>query len=191
MNNNKIIIVEGYLAAGKSTFVKQMSKALNIPNFIKDTFKIALSANFPVSCKEDSNRFSAITFDAIMYVAERFMEAGHPLIIEGNFVPAGMKKVDEASVIRELIEKYSYQSLTFKFVGDSHVLYKRYSDRNNLPERGDANKDYIEVTFDMYDGYCRSLEAFNVGGQVIKVDTTDFEKIDFNYYIEKARLFLE
>lgn len=40
--NNKIIIVEGYLASGKSTFALKLSESLTIPYFIKDTFKIAL-----------------------------------------------------------------------------------------------------------------------------------------------------
>jgi deoxyadenosine/deoxycytidine kinase len=39
---SKVIVVEGYLAAGKSTFTRQLSKAINVPYLIKDTFKIAL-----------------------------------------------------------------------------------------------------------------------------------------------------
>jgi hypothetical protein len=49
----------------------------------------------------------------MMYVAERLLETGFPFIIEGNFVPAGLKETDEAGVIKALIQKYGYQSLTF------------------------------------------------------------------------------
>ena len=44
--NNKIIIVEGYLASGKSTFALKLSESLTIPYFIKDTFKIALCEKY-------------------------------------------------------------------------------------------------------------------------------------------------
>ena len=43
--NKKIIVIEGYLASGKSTFAVQLSKTLTIPYLIKDTFKIALCSS--------------------------------------------------------------------------------------------------------------------------------------------------
>lgn len=188
--NKKIIVINGHLAAGKSTFALQLSKAINVPYFIKDTFKTALCTSVPVNNKEESSRFSAITFDAIMYVTERFMETGHPIIIEGNFVPAGMKIVDEAKVIQTLIEKYDYRSLTYKFTGDMQVLYKRYIERDKSPERGQANKDYTEVTYDIYNNYCRNLNEFSIGGIIVTVDTTDFKKVDFESLVETARQFI-
>ncbi len=37
--SGKIIIIEGYLASGKSTFARKLSKETGVPCFIKDTFK--------------------------------------------------------------------------------------------------------------------------------------------------------
>lgn len=98
--NHKVIIIEGYLASGKSTFALKLSQSLKIPYFIKDTFKIALCENITVDGRTESSRFSAVTFDAMMYAAERLFEAGYPVILEGNFVPEGVKKIDESSKIR-------------------------------------------------------------------------------------------
>jgi predicted kinase len=186
----KIIIIEGYLASGKSTFAMRLSKELNVPYFIKDTFKIALGANLSIDYKTEGSMFSAVTFNAMMYAAERLMETGVPFIIEGNFVPAGVKPVDEAGVITALIEKYHCRSLTFKFTGDTRVLHRRYIERNDLPERGEANRFHDETPYDVFDGYCRNLDAFNAGGEVIVVDTTDFSAVDYGYLIEQARFFL-
>ena len=66
--NKKIIVIEGYLASGKSTFAVQLSKTLTIPNLIKDTFKIALCSSLSIADRYESSRFSAVTFDAMMYV---------------------------------------------------------------------------------------------------------------------------
>ena len=156
----KIIVIEGYLASGKSTFALNLSKAINVPYFVKDTFKIALCKSIPVTNPEEGSRFSAVTFDAIMYVAQRFMETGYPLIIEGNFVPACVKKVDEAGEIKKAINKFAYQSLTYKFMGDTRVLYNRYIERNKSAERGDANRDFEEPSFETYNNCCRNLDGF-------------------------------
>jgi predicted kinase len=189
--NRKIIIIEGYLASGKSTFALRLSKAINVPYFIKDTFKSALCASIPILNREESSRFSAVTFDGMMYAAERLIEVGYPVIMEGNFVPQGIKKVDEAGAIKSLIDKYGCQPLTYKFMGDTKVLHKRFVEREKTPERGQANVMFSEISFEDFDRFCRNLDAFNVGGDVIKVDTTDFEKVDYEKLIKSANLFIE
>ena len=184
-----IIIITGYLAAGKSTFAQRLSEAISVPCIIKDTFKSALCASVDVDNRAESSRFSAVTFDAMMYVAERLIETGCPIIIEGNFVPYGVKKTDEAGVIKSLIDKYNCQSLSFKFIGDTHILHGRYIDRDKLPERGKVNAMLGEIPLKDFDRLCHNLDGFSVGGKVIEVDTTDFNNVDFEKHIETARAF--
>lgn len=188
--NKKIIIIEGYLASGKTTFAIQLSRALNIPYLVKDTFKIALCTSVQINNREESSRFSAITFDAMMYVTERLMETGYPVIIEGNFVPAGLKIVDEAGFIKALIDRYNYQSLTFKLMGDTRILHKRFIERDKSPERAQVLRAFSEPSYAEFDKWCHSLDEFDVGGKIIEIDTTDFEKVDFERYIETARTFI-
>ena len=188
--NKKIIIIEGYLASGKSTFAKQLSKQINIPYLIKDTFKIALCENIEIPNRTESIRFSTVTFDAMMYVVERMFEVGYPIIIEGNFVPAGIKKVDEACTIRQLIDKYGYDSLTFKFTGDTKVLHRRFVEREETVERGQVNKIGSEVSYDDFNQWCHNLDSFDVGGEIVKVDTSDFNLVDFDSYYELAKQFM-
>jgi len=188
--DGKIIIIEGYLASGKSTFALRLSKAVNIPYLIKDTFKTALCKSIPIASRAESLRFSAVTFDAMMYVTERLIEYGCPVIIEANFVPLGVKKTDEAGIIKSMIDKYEYEPLTFKFFGDTHVLYKRFVEREASPERGQANMMHTELSYEDFDIYCHNLDAFTVGGEIIPIDTTDIINVDFDSYIEKARMFI-
>lgn len=188
--NKKIVIIEGYLASGKSTFALQLSRSINVPYLIKDTFKTALCKNISIANRAESSRFSAITFDAMMYVTERFFETGNPVIIEGNFVPKGIKKIDEAGALKQLIDKYNYTPLTFKFIGDTQILYKRFIEREQTVERGQANKLGEELPYDIFDQWCHNLDNFTVSGEIIRVDTTDFTRVDFNNYIESARQFM-
>lgn len=189
--NHKMIIIEGYLASGKSTFALKLSQSLKIPYFIKDTFKNALCENITVTGRPESSRFSTVTFDAMMYATERLLEAGYPLILEGNFVPEGIKQVDESGKIRKLIHQYAYESLVFKFSGNTQVLYSRFMEREKSPERGQVNTIGYEPSYAEFDIWCHSLDKFDVGGNVIKIDTTDFSKVDFETYIETARLFID
>lgn len=188
--NKKIIIIEGYLASGKSTFALQLSKSINVPYLVKDTFKIALCKNISVANRNESSLFSTVTFDAMMYVTERLFETGNPVIIEGNFVPGGIKKTDEAEIIRQLIGKYGYTPLTFKFTGDTQVLHKRFIDREKTIERGQVNKIGFDISHDTFDRWCHNLDDFNVGGKVIPVDATDFTSVNFDAYIEYVRQFM-
>lgn len=191
MTKNKIVIIEGYLASGKSTFAETLSKALKIPCLIKDTFKTALCNSVNISDRKESSRFSAITFDAMMYVTERMLETGRPIIIEGNFVPANVKDIDESEVIRKLLRKYHAGALTFKFMGDTQVLYQRFVAREQTPERGQANRIGSAVSYDDFDKWCKNLAPFDAGGRMVKVDTTDFGKVDFIGLIDIAVKFME
>lgn len=189
--NKKIIIIAGYLASGKSTFALQLSKTLNVPYLIKDTFKTALCQNISIDNRNESSLFSTVTFDAMMYVTERFFETGSPIIIEGNFVPGGVKKVNEAGVIKQLIDRYDYTPLTFNFIGDTYILYKRFVDREKTEERGQANKIGSHVPYETFDQWCHNFDDFHAGGTIIQIDTTDFARIDFNTHIESARRFMD
>lgn len=189
--NKKIIVIEGYLASGKSTFAFQLSKAVGVPYLIKDTLKTALCENILIESRAESSRFSAVTFSAIMYLTERLFETGYPIIIEGNFVPFGIKAVDEAGIIKALVDKYGYEALTYKFMGDTRVLYERFIEREKTPERGQANKMGFVPSHNDFDKWCHNLDSFNIGGKVIKVDTTDFLAVDYDSLIKNADMFIK
>lgn len=188
--NKKIIIIEGYLATGKSAFALQLSKSINIPYLIKDTFKIALCKNISVTSRTESSVFSTVTFDGMMYVAERMLETSIPIIIEGNFVPAGVKKIDEAGAIKSLIDRYNYTSLDFKFMGDTRVLHQRFLEREKTAERGEVNKIGMDVPYSTFNQWCHNLDGFDIGGETVRVDTTYFPDVNFNSYINLAKEFM-
>ena len=187
-----IIIIAGYCATGKTTFAARLSQALGIPYFSKDLVKIALNRSFPVENRADSRQLSAIAFDAIAFNAERLMKVGLPVIVEANFVMrenhGGLK---EGRALRDLIKRFKYQSLTYVFLGDLPVLYKRFAARDMLPERGTANKMWGEYTFEDYLEDNIHLAEFNIGGEIVKIDATGFDAIDFCKYIKVAHTFLE
>ena len=76
-------------------------------------------------------------------------------------------------------------------MGDSRVLCDRFNEREKTHERGDANKIGIEISYESYEKYFTPLGDFTVGGEIVKIDTTDFNAVDFKSHIESARKFMK
>lgn len=189
--NKKLIVVAGLLAAGKTTFALKLSHELQIPCFSKDLLKNAMGRSMPVNSRDESKLLSATSFDAIEFITERFMEAHLPLIIEANFrMDENHGGIREGEKLQELAERYGYRVLTFLFTGDPSVLHKRYKERENRPERGHANRLWSEFSLEDYENSVSLLGCFDIGGKIIKIDSTDFGAVDFEHHIEQARSFI-
>jgi predicted kinase len=73
---NKIILVGGYCATGKSTFSLELSKLLNIPVFNKDIIKEVLGDGFGPENNIVEQKGSAATFLLMLHIAEQILQAG-------------------------------------------------------------------------------------------------------------------
>jgi len=123
----------------------------------------ALCFGISVADRSESSRYSAMTFDGMMYATERLIKVGFPVIIE---------------------------ALTFKCKGDTRVLYERFVERAKTPERGDANVLHGAVSYADFKLWCENLATFTVGGERIEIDTTNFDVVDFHKHICFARRFV-
>lgn len=63
-------------------------------------------------------------------------------------------------------------------------------EREKTVERGQVNKIGMDVPGDVFDKWCHNLDNFDIGGEIVRVDTTYFNTVDFNHYIEFASQFL-
>lgn len=135
------------------------------------------------------------------HIAAQMMATGSPFIMEANFrAPNNVSspnnadthpKDDECAVLRALTERYAYNSLTFLFTGDLQVLHKRFLERETRPERGRIHR--VDGALDDFTAFKEAdqlMDGFNVNGMLVRVDTTDFEQVDFDTYIQQARTFM-
>lgn len=186
MPEKALIMVAGYVAGGKTTFSIKLSEQLGIPVFNKDLVKAVLGQYLPIPDRATSKRLSHATFGLITHTAENLMKAGVPFIWESNF--AG----DELEVLRGLLNRYAYRSLSFVFVGDLRVIHRRFTERELTPERDPANR-MLGGELDGYEAFAQAigpLGEFNVGDTVVRIDTTDFDAVDFTSHMESAKRFL-
>lgn len=183
------ILVTGIPAAGKSTMAEVMSERLKLPVISKDTIKELLFDNVGFQSRAEKVNLGIASMEIMYYAAGQLMKAGQSFILENNF------EYSSEHGIKNLLEKYQYSALTITLTGDYKVIYQRFLERENSPDRHRGhvvNDCYPEKKNNLktikektisYENFVRGIEqrgfdVFCVDGRQIKVDTTDFSKIN-------------
>lgn len=184
------ILVTGIPAAGKSTMAEAMSERLKLPVISKDTMKELLFDNVGFQSRAEKVNLGFASMEVMYYVTGQLMKAGQPFILENNF------EYSSEHGIKNLLVKYRYPALTITLTGDYKVVYQRFLERESSPDRhrGHVVNDYYPEKEEdnlktqkpktiSYENFVQGIEqrgfdAFCVDGRKIKVDTTDFSKIN-------------
>lgn len=184
------ILMAGMPASGKSTMAKTIAEKWKLPVISKDSIKEYLYDNIGFQSRTEKVNLGIASLEIMYYVAEQLMKAGQPFILENNF-----ENSSECG-IKTLLKKYQYSALTITLTGDYKEIYRRFherdisSDRHRghvvndcFPEKKEHSPEEIKAASISYEAYVNSLKQrgfddFFVGNKQIKVDTTDFSKID-------------
>lgn len=181
-NNKYIIIITGELAAGKTSYGRKISEELKIPFFSKDIIKEILFDSFSDNNLEyeAKRKIGVSSYAVFYYIIEEQMKVGLPIIAESNFVK------ESNPIIIKLLKEYEYNCITIRFEGDLQVLHKRFLEREYSSERHMELK--ANGVFDDFEEFKKtSIKAkeFKINDNEIIVDTTDFEKVDFDGIIKE------
>ena len=197
------ILVTGIPAAGKSTMAKVMSEKLKLPVISKDTIKERLFDNVGFQSRAEKAKLGIASMEIMYYVAGQLMKAGQPFILENNF------EYSSEQGMKNLLEKYQYSALTITLTGDYKVIYQRFLERESspdrhrghvvndcYPEKKENNPKTLKAKTISYENYVRGIEqrgfdAFCVDGRQIKVDTTDFSRINMEELFSRIEVWKE
>lgn len=182
--NNKIIIVGGYCATGKSKFSRKLSQRFNIPCFNKDIIKEVLGDGLSSEDNMLEKKGSNTTFMLMLHIAEQFLLAEKICILESNF------KLNESEQLKILLNKYDCECLTFIFKGDLGAIFRRYMEREKIGER-----HWVHITSgENVDNLIKLHHQYGLGevtmGKTIITDATVFENIDYNELYKIAEGFI-
>jgi predicted kinase len=181
---NKIILVGGYCATGKSVFSIKLSNLLDIPCFNKDIIKEVMGEGFGSEYDMVEKKGSAATFLLLLYIAEKTLQANKICILESNF------KLYEMEKIKILLEKYNCECLTFLFQGDNKLLYERYMKRDVLEKRHWVHNTAGETKESFEKGHKKVGMGEHGIGKTIITDTTSFENVNYDELYNAAKLFI-
>jgi len=181
---NKIILVGGYCAAGKSTFSLKLSQMFNIPCFNKDIIKEVLGDGFGPENNMVEKKGSTATFLLMLHIAECFLQTEKICILESNF------KSREMEQINMLLEKYNCECLTFIFKGDFDILFDRYMKRDIAGKRHWVHNTAGENLDNFRDGHLQLGIGETGIGQTITIDATSFAKVNYKDLFNAAKKFI-
>ncbi len=188
------ILVTGIPAAGKSTMAEMIAEKLRLPVISKDVIKELLFDHVGFRSRAEKVNLGTASMEIMYYAAGQMMRAGQPFILENNFEYASEQG------IKELLTNYRYFALTITLTGDHKVIYRRFLERETspdrhrghvvndcYPEKKDQRTEGQKAVSISYEDYVygiehRGFEDFSAcgmtGSRQIKVDTTDFSRID-------------
>lgn len=165
----KLIIITGDLAAGKSTLAASLSEELRIPYVIKDTLKEIACDEIGYSSREENRALSILAVNDILYFFKQSALVGSDLIVEANF------RNDELMEFKRIAEQYSYQVLLLVLTGDDELLYQRFLDR--LPTRHIAHKSLnLDWSFDRFVNYLNEIRSADYCFEPHYIDMSDLDE---------------
>lgn len=165
---NRLLLITGDLAMGKSTFAEILSKRYNTTFFCKDTIKEALGDTIGFSSREQNLRLSAAAVGIMSHIFKQFGKLNKNLILEANFHETELDR------LQALAEEMNYRVLTVELRGSTEELHKRYLHRMKFENRHPV---HLSTTFDVYEdfkSYVENARAERIPGDVISVSSDDF-----------------
>jgi predicted kinase len=181
---NKIILIGGYQATGKSTFARRLSDRCKLPCFTKDTIKEVIGEGFGAENTDVHLKNSIVTFSLMIHIAESFLRVGKVCILESNF------RKSESEPLKHLLQKYNCECLTFLFKGDFNIIHTRSAARDSAGERHWVHNRTNEHKNDFKKWHLHNGYGNISIGQTISVDTTIFENVDYEKLFALTENFL-
>ena len=197
------ILVTGMPAAGKSTMAEAIAERLKLPAISKDSIKELLFDHVGFQSRAEKVNLGIASMKIMYYAAGQLMKAGQPFILENNF------EYSSEHGIKKLLEQHQYSALTITLTGDYKVIYRRFLERESRPDRHRGhvvNDCYPEKKEDnpktpkiktiSYEDFVHGIEQrgfdrFCVNGTQMKVDATDFSKINMEELFSQIEEWME
>ncbi len=165
---NKLILIMGDLAAGKSTFSHQIADKYHLVVFNKDCLKEILGDTIGFTNREENLRLSRATFELFDYLFKQLSNAHQDLILESNF------RREELERIEKWAKEYQYEILTIVLRGDIKILHERYLHRMKFEHRHPVHLALPLDDIDEFKKYIEMQRSTHLIGTVLHITANDF-----------------
>ncbi len=192
--NKFIILISGIPGVGKTTLAQYLNKQLKIPMVSKDIVKEKLYDTIGFKSRDEKVKLGIGAMEVMYHFADNCLNIDIPIILENNFENISKPK------LLELIKKHNCKVLNLILNGDPEVIYERFIERDLSPKRhrghvintqypepeGEQEKQtFTQITSEQFTSIMESLEKrgmvnFDIGDDIIHVDTTDFNSISYD-----------
>jgi predicted kinase len=184
MSKALLVIVNGHPGTGKTTLGRRLAKDIALTFLSKDDLKECLFDTLGLGDKAWSQKLGRASVELLFLMVEKQLEAGASLVMEMPFIPQF-----HTPRFLALAKRYDFEPLQICCTCDDKVLYERFRRRAETGERHPGHVDEL-VTFEDFKSQMLRERHLDIGGVLISVDTTDFEKVDYGALLTKVREYL-
>jgi predicted kinase len=178
-----LILVIGESATGKTTLANKLSESLKLPVFTKDSLKVILFDNLGWKDREWSREIGKASIDILDYIIEENLKAGNSLIIENVFHPKWANPK-----FKKWQEQYGFKAVQVMCYADDKVIIERFKERAALDSRHVSHAEGEQGLSDLRTRLRDKVSVtLDIAGEVIKVDTSDFNAVDSDKIIEQVK----
>lgn len=184
---NKIVIISGPSASGKSTYIKHLENICNVPIFEKDKVKIELVKAYSGDIKtiEASKYFGKISYNVLWHIVDVMMSAKLDFVIESNFT------LESRCMINQLLKKHNYDGLLIKFDASDEILYERFKARDKGEFREKELGIGLYKDFKCFSKTIKAQRKFELDIEKVCINTDENSEYFLKQADEKIKQFLD
>ena len=178
-----LVIITGLPATGKTTLGRRIAAELKLPFVYKDGIKELLFNTLGWSDIEWSQRLGRASTELLYYFAEAEVKSGNSCVLESNFDAAlatprflALKEMYEVSIVQIVCKS------------DPDVIWQRYQSRWDAGQKHPGHVQHLDTRADSWIHWPQGrAAALNLDGDVIELDTTQFDLAEYEALVGKIR----
>ncbi len=178
LNIPRLIIVTGMPCTGKTTLALRLAKFFDLPLIFKDAIKESLFELFGSGSLSRSKALSDVAYQVMIRLCADYLAAGESLVVEANFT-----RPEHTGMFLDLKEEHPFKPQQILCYSRGEVLIERFLRRTRHPGHMDEVL-FPELEAELRKGRCDPLA---IGGQLIEVDTSNFDELDYEAIIKPIR----
>jgi predicted ABC-type ATPase len=172
-----VIIITGYPGAGKTTLGKSLSERFDMPFVSKDEIKEILFDSLGWKDREWSMKLGATSYELMFYFAKKIVETNKPFILETYFSQMSEKE------IANLKNEFNIRPIQIVCSASSGIIFDRVKNRVDSGQRHPGHVDDMRYD-ELAEKTKKEYEPLRIGGSLMIVDTSDFDKINYDEIYE-------
>jgi predicted kinase len=169
-----LVIIWGWPGTGKTSLGRRLARDLGLPFVNKDGVKEKLFDTLGWKDRAWSKQLSGASNALLFYFAEALLAAGQAVIVESNFDAQAA-----APPLRRLQAKYGALLIQIHCQATLETLMQRWKNRAEAGTRHPGHVDAATLEELKQLVLNSPTVRLEIGGEVIEVDTTDFQRLDY------------
>lgn len=184
-NKAKVIIVSGSPCAGKTTLSEKISNFFKLPIISCDPIREYLYDTLGCFNLSMFRKNRKISFGLMFFIIEILLKSSQSFIIDSSFKLSRNRKK-----IQKLQEKYRFKCFQVNLRAKGETLWSRYLERIMSGRRHAGYLYHLRLNRIKRQAKKGFTAPPKLKGSLLKIDTSDFKKVNFKKIFNKLKVFL-